>query len=112
MYYHSEIEDRIKSKVLSGVLPSIVFRELLVDHPGIEKHRLGSHFRVAFPNVDSVVWNIVAHWKMTINNDDFDMKMNISLIHELIKANYTVNWDMEWLEKQWERIKPIVSTSQ
>lgn len=112
MYNHSEIEEIIKTKVIAGELPSSVFRKLLAEHPDIEKHSLGTHFHIAFSNVDGVVWNIVTHWKMAKNNDDFDMRMNIGLINELIKAKYSVVWSKDWLEEQWERIKPIVIPSQ
>lgn len=108
MEFDTTIELEIREQVNSGVLPTVVFRRLLTNYPHIKHYDLGSHFGVAFPDTDSVVWDLVALWRPSNEHEVLDMRVNIGLIEQLIESGYPMKWDRAWLELQWQRIKSIV----
>lgn len=104
----TQVESTIKNEIRAGIRPSVVFRRLLKQFPSVEKYSLGSHLRVAFEDVDGMVWNIVVHWQYAKNLDAFDMWMDIQLIDQLLKAGYSVPWTEEWLQEEWSNIRDLV----
>jgi len=49
--------------ILSGELPSVVFKRLLEDDPSLTNIRLSQILRTEFANIDSLAGQIVWHWK-------------------------------------------------
>jgi hypothetical protein len=106
------IESEIQTAVLGGELPTRVFRRLLSKYPDTDRYDLGVLFRAAFPKVNGLVWNMVAHWRPSNLSDPHDMWVDVVLVHELIKAGYSVPWSADWPDLQWQKIKDVVVGSQ
>lgn len=101
----NDLENLIQSEILNGKVPSIVFRRILEENHAVDKYEVGTLFQQAFPNVDGVVWNVVAHWQNSEPSPTFDIWMDIQLIKALLDAEYDLAWNRNWISDRWTEIK-------
>jgi hypothetical protein len=62
--------------IIRGRKPSEVFTEFLADNPGSDRYGVAEAFAAAFPEVDSVCFQVIWNWRRPGMHDD---KLDLSL---------------------------------
>lgn len=77
-------------KILEGTKPSALFRQMLAEDPCLEKREIGPLLCERFPQLDTVVIQLVWGWEGpgSIRKGLSDESLDIGVLHYLTLAGY------------------------
>jgi hypothetical protein len=98
---------QVRHEIVSGKMPSVVLRELMLLQPGLRIRDGGRYLIDAFD--DSALWHYVWNWQHAKNSEIWDTQFNIWTIGALLSRGVSLPWTAEYCESEYARIQPLIA---